>query len=82
MRNLLIIGVTAGSALLLGGCATSGGVSKADKRFTRGEYETAITLYKAQVAHGKNAPMANYRIGESYRLSNRVELAEPFYKAA
>ncbi|GGF02417.1 OmpA family protein [Hymenobacter cavernae] len=82
MRNLLIIGFTAGSALLLGGCATSGGVSKADKRFARGEYETAIALYKAQVAHGKNAPMANYRIGESYRLSNRVEQAEPFYKAA
>jgi len=82
MRNLLIIGVTAGSTLLLGGCATSDGVSKADKRFTRGEYETAITLYKAQVAKGKNAPLANYRIGESYRLSNRVEQAEPFYKAA
>ncbi|WP_324673749.1 OmpA family protein [Hymenobacter sp. GOD-10R] len=82
MRNFLIIGVTASSALLLGGCATTDGVSKADKRFARGEYETAITLYKAQVAKDKNAPLANYRIGESYRLSNRVEQAEPFYQAA
>ncbi|HEX8349658.1 MAG TPA: OmpA family protein, partial [Hymenobacter sp.] len=80
--NLLIIGVAAGSTLLLGGCATSGGVSKADKRFTRGEYETAIVLYKAQAAHGKNVAQANYRIGESYRLSNRVEQGEPYYKAA
>ncbi|UOG74796.1 OmpA family protein [Hymenobacter tibetensis] len=57
-------------------------MSKADKRFARGEYETAIELYKADVTRGKNAAMSNYRIGESYRLSNRAEQAESYYKAA
>ena len=82
MRNLSIIGAAACSAMLLSGCATSGGVTKADKRFEQGEYQPAIELYKADVAKGKNAPMANFRIGESLRLSNRLDQAEPYYKAA
>lgn len=80
MRQFLFVCVVAGSATLLSGCATSS--SKADKRFARGEYETAIGLYKTQVAKGKAAPTANYRIAEAYRLSNRIDQAEPFYKAA
>ena len=81
MRNFLFVCAAAGSAALLSGCATTGG-SKADKRFARGEYETAIALYKSQITKGKGAPAANYRVGESYRLSNRLDQAEPFYKAA
>ncbi|WP_253805670.1 OmpA family protein [Hymenobacter taeanensis] len=57
-------------------------MSKADKRFARGEYETAIALYKADVAKGKNVAQSNYRVGESYRLSNRIDQAEGYYKAA
>ena len=83
MRNhILQLAAASTAALLLGGCATSGHLSKADKAFVRGEYEPAIALYKADVVKGKNAPGANYRIGEAYRLSNRVEQAEPYYKAA
>jgi outer membrane protein OmpA-like peptidoglycan-associated protein len=82
MRKLLFVCAAAGSAALLSGCATTGGMSKGDKKFARGEYEPAIELYKADVAKGKNAAISNYRIGEAYRLSNRVELSEPFYKAA
>ena len=82
MRKLLFTYAAAGSAALLSGCATSGGMSKADKQLARGEYETAIPLLKADVAKGKNAAISNFRIGEAYRLSNRVELAEPFYKEA
>ncbi|WP_345072897.1 OmpA family protein [Hymenobacter fastidiosus] len=82
MRKLMFICVTAGSAALLSGCAASGSLSKADKRFARGEYETAIGLYKAEVSRGKNGAAANYRVAESYRLSNRIEQAEGFYKAA
>jgi len=66
----------------LSGCATSGKLSKADKRFMRGEYEAAIPLYKAEAAKGKGAAIANFRIGEAYRLSNRLDQAEPYYKAA
>ncbi|UOQ73416.1 hypothetical protein [Hymenobacter cellulosilyticus] len=82
MRKLLFVCAAAGSAAMLSSCATTGNVSKADKRFARGEYETAIELYKADVAKGKNVAMANYRVAESYRLSNRIEQAEGYYKAA
>jgi outer membrane protein OmpA-like peptidoglycan-associated protein len=66
----------------MSGCATTGGMSKGDKQFARGQYELAIPLYQADVAAGKSAAISNFRIGEAYRLSNRVEMAEPFYKAA
>ena len=82
MRNLLIVCAAAGSVALLNGCATSGALSKGDKPFARGQYDAAIPLYKADVAKSKNAGLLNFRIGESYRLSNRIEQAEPFYKAA
>jgi peptidoglycan-associated lipoprotein len=82
MKNLLLVCAAAGATALLSGCATPGGASKADKRFAQGEYETAITLYKADVAKGRNVATANYRLAEAYRLSNRVEQAEPYYKAA
>lgn len=82
MRKLIVICTTVGSAALLSGCATTGSVSKGDKQFARGQYELAIPLYKADVAKAKNAAVANLRIGEAYRLSNRVEQSEPYYKAA
>ncbi|MBO2008540.1 OmpA family protein [Hymenobacter negativus] len=82
MRKLLFVCTAAGSVALMSGCATTGGMSKGDKQFARGQYELAIPLYQADVASGKNAAISNFRIGEAYRLSNRVEMAEPFYKAA
>ncbi|QDA60027.1 OmpA family protein [Hymenobacter jejuensis] len=84
MRKLLLLYVVAGSSALLSGCAASSGgpMSKADKRFARGEFETAIKMYKADVAKGRNIAQANYRVAESYRLSNRIEQAEGYYKAA
>jgi peptidoglycan-associated lipoprotein len=81
MRNFSVIGAAC-SVVLLSGCATSGSMTKADKRFAKGEYEPAIGLYKTDVAKGKGASSANFRIGEAYRLSNRLDQAEPFYKAA
>ncbi len=82
MKKSVLLWTAVGSATLLTGCATTGGLSKADKRFARGEYESAITLYKADVAKGKNVATANYRVAESYRLSNRLDQAEGYYKAA
>ncbi|MEL5996490.1 OmpA family protein [Hymenobacter segetis] len=82
MRKLLFVCTAAGSVALLSGCATSGAMSKGDKQFARGQYELAIPLYKADVAKGKGAAISNFRIGEAYRLSNRIEESEPFYKAA
>jgi outer membrane protein OmpA-like peptidoglycan-associated protein len=80
-QKFVLIGAV-GPALALGGCASSGKLSKADKRFLRGEYEAAIPLYKADIAKAKNAASANFRLGEAYRLSNRIDQAEPYYKAA
>jgi len=74
--------VAVGSALLLSACASSSKLSKADKRYAEGQFEQAIGLYKADVAKGKNVAQSNYRIGEAYRLSNRLDQAVPFYKAA
>ena len=82
MRKLLFVCAAAGSAALLSSCAATGGLSKGDKQFARGQYELAIPLYKADIAKSKNAAITNFRLGEAYRLSNRVEQAEPFYKAA
>ena len=82
MRNLLFTFAAAGSVALMSGCATTGSMSKGDKQFARGQYELAIPLYQADVAKGKNAAISNFRIGEAYRMSNRIEQAEPFYKAA
>jgi peptidoglycan-associated lipoprotein len=81
LRKLLLLGA-AGPAVALSGCASSGKLSKADKRFMRGEYEAAIPLYKADAAKGKGAAIANYRIAEAYRLSNRIDQALPYYQAA
>ncbi|MDJ0367878.1 OmpA family protein [Hymenobacter sp. H14-R3] len=83
LRKLVLLGV-AGPAVALSGCASSGKLSKADKRFMRGEYEAAIPLYKADATKGKGkgAAIANYRIAEAYRLSNRIDQALPYYQAA
>lgn len=80
-RKYALIGA-AGPALALSGCASSGKLSKADKHFLRGEYEAAVPLYKADATKGKGAALANFRLGEAYRLSNRLDQAEPYYKAA
>ncbi|GAB3635442.1 OmpA family protein [Hymenobacter arcticus] len=81
LRKLVLLGAV-GPAVALSGCASSGKLSKADKRFMRGEYEAAIPLYKADATKGKGAAIANYRIAESYRLSNRIDQALPYYQAA
>jgi outer membrane protein OmpA-like peptidoglycan-associated protein len=53
---------------------------KAMKAFNRGEYQNAIGLYQKTLS--KNPGKANYFIAESYRLSNRIKEAEPFYANA
>lgn len=64
------------------GCSSTGSMSKADKKYAKGEYETAIKLYQDDIAKGKDVANANFKIAEAYRVSNRLQQAEPFYKAA
>lgn len=82
MRKFLILCAAAGTTGWLSGCSASDQLTKADRRFVRGEYEEAIPLYKADVKKGKRTAFANYRIAESYRLSNRIEKAEDYYNSA
>jgi len=65
-----------------GACSTLTKVGKADKHFAREEYQAAIQLYTQALKGKANDPELNYQLAESYRLSNRIQLAEPFYKAA
>ncbi len=70
------------SAALLTACATGGPLGKADKRFMRGEYQAAIPMYQAALKGNKEVGQANFKIAESYRLSNRLKEAQPYYEAA
>lgn len=67
---------------MLAACATSGPLGKADKKFQRGEYQAAITAYQDAIKGNKEVGQANFKIAESYRLSNRLKEAQPFYEAA
>jgi peptidoglycan-associated lipoprotein len=57
-------------------------LKKGDKRYQRGEYDVAIDFYEKAVARNVATAKANFFIAESYRLSNRIKQAEPFYKLA
>jgi len=65
--------------IVLLACSTE---KKAQKAFRLGKYQTAINYYQKQLATSRNAAKANYFIAESYRLSNRLKDAEPFYAKA
>ncbi len=73
--TLLIIIVTA----LLAACSAE---KKASKAFRLGKYEPTIDYYEKQLAKNPNDGVANYFIAESYRLSNRLKEAEPYYEKA
>jgi len=67
---------------MAGACSTLTKVGKADKHFAHEEYNLAIPLYNQALKNKPNDPELNYQLAESYRLSNRIQLAEPYYKAA
>jgi outer membrane protein OmpA-like peptidoglycan-associated protein len=54
---------------------------KANKAFKLGKYQNSIEAYK-KIAGNSNNGRANYYIAESYRLSNRIKEAEPYYAKA
>ncbi|HEX5171067.1 MAG TPA: OmpA family protein [Cyclobacteriaceae bacterium] len=55
---------------------------KANKAFQLGKYQTSIDLYKKILQDNASNGKANYFIAESYRLSNRIKDAEPYYEKA
>lgn len=55
---------------------------KAMKSFRYGKYESVISYYEGVLRKEPNNAKANYYIAESYRQSNRIKEAEPFYAKA
>ncbi|MFN8416713.1 MAG: OmpA family protein [Cytophagaceae bacterium] len=55
---------------------------KAKVDFKEKEYEHAIQNYQQALSEGYDAKQCNYMIAESYRRSNRIQDAEPYYKKA
>jgi len=68
--------VAALAAIAWGACSPE---KKAEKSFQLGKYEKAIAFYKSMLAKQPNNFKANYSVAESYRLSNRIKEAEPYY---
>ncbi|WP_114748351.1 OmpA family protein [Pleomorphovibrio marinus] len=53
---------------------------RGQNQFSAGEYQMAISTYSQVLEKEPENPEANYYVAESYRLSNRVEKAAPYYK--
>jgi peptidoglycan-associated lipoprotein len=71
------------SMLYLASCSAGKlAMKKGDKKLKYGEYEYSIDYFEKAIKGKYNAAEANFKIGEAYRLSNRIKEAEPFYKAA
>ncbi|MEQ9592471.1 MAG: hypothetical protein RLN86_07730, partial [Cyclobacteriaceae bacterium] len=65
--------------ILLLGCGPD---KKVMKSFRYGKYQSVINYYKGVLEKEPNNSKANFYIGESYRLTNRIREAEPYYAKA
>jgi len=65
--------------ILFLGC---GPEKKAMKSFRFGKYQSVINYYKSVLEKDPSNSKANYYVAESYRLSNRIKEAEPYYAKA
>ena len=52
------------------------------KKYELGQYDVAINHLDRAIGKSGAAPRANFLAAESYRLSNRIEEAAPYYRAA
>lgn len=65
--------------LLIMSCSVE---KKASKTFDRGQFQSTIDLYEQVLRKDPNNAEANFYVAESYRQSNRLQEAEPYYKTA
>lgn len=75
VRSVIVLGIL----IVLAACSPE---KKAMKSFRYGKYESVISYYKGVLRKQPGNGKANYFIAESYRLSNRIKEAEPFYAKA
>ena len=59
-----------------------GSEKKASKLFRNGEFQEVIARYSKVLKNDSDHPEANFFIAESYRQSNRVKWAQPYYRKA
>lgn len=64
--------------IILAGCKSL--QEKGNDQFLSGQYQYAINTFSQILQADSSNLEANRVIGESYRLSNRVERAEPYYR--
>lgn len=77
MRLRLVVGVAL--ACVVASCSVD---KKAQKAYLLGKYQRAIDYYQGILAKQPGNGRASYYVAESYRLSNRIQEAEPFYAKA
>ncbi len=82
MNRLSLIFVFIAVFILLSCSAGKLAMKKGDKKTKYGEYDVSIGYYHKAINHKYDVAAANFKIGESYRLSNRIKEALPYYKAA
>lgn len=84
MFNNSVKSLLTATVLIAVGCDSAKNLTKqGDKLFyQKGEYENAIQAYKKAAEKDGDKAYLNAKIAESYRLSNRIGAAEPFYAAA
>ena len=75
MRTVLVASVLA----LATACSVH---KKANKEFSLGRYQNAIDIYSRHLAKNPNDAAANFFVAESYRQSNRLSEAAPYYETA
>lgn len=71
---IMLLGMSCNSALQ--------SFKKGEKRFKAGEYQVAIENYEKAKAKNFAPARVNSAIAASYRLSNRIEKAAPYYQQA
>jgi peptidoglycan-associated lipoprotein len=57
-------------------------LKKANTKYENGEYDLAIKYFDKNLNKGRYLAESNFKIAESYRLSNRIKKSVPYYKAA
>lgn len=73
------------SLLLIGGCSPRASklFTKAEKEYDMAAYQTAIEYYQEAIAKGyPEGSVANFKIAEALKKSNRIHEAEQYYAKA
>ncbi|MEI9919504.1 MAG: OmpA family protein [Bacteroidota bacterium] len=78
MKIFKLLSVVAIVALL----ASCSAEKKMTKAFKQGKYQKVIDYYANVLEKNPNDGVANYFVAESFRQSNRIRQAEPFYAKA